>query len=271
MRDLPLMLGALARDERVFAYWEGMREHLRTGGIALDFALYSTYERLVEALLAGHLQLAFSDPLAHVRIRRRTDGRSTAVAMRDIDREFQTKILVRRDAGIGKLSDLEGKTLALGSRDSAHARILPLYFLKRGGVDLEKVNVHGLESEPGKHGDSPTSELLVLAALHEGKAQAGAVGSGIWKTELAAGRVDPHRVEMLWSTPAFSRHVLDAAPSVPTPSAQTLQRMLFEMRWNNPRHKKLFDLEGYRMWVPPREDGYGALEAALDDQSGWLG
>ena len=60
--------------------------------------------------------------------------------MRDIDRDFVTKILVRRDAGIGALTDLHGKTVATGSRDSAQARILPLFFLRRAGVEVDRLN-----------------------------------------------------------------------------------------------------------------------------------
>ena len=35
---------------------------------------------------------------------------------------------------VATLADLRNRTLALGSRDSGHAAILPVYFLKRGGL-----------------------------------------------------------------------------------------------------------------------------------------
>jgi ABC-type phosphate/phosphonate transport system substrate-binding protein len=269
MSDATILLGAVAYDVKVLTLWESLREHFRAQGVALDFALFSTYERLVEALLGGHVDVAYDDPLAHVRVKRRTDGRSVTLGMRDIDRDFQTKILVRRDAGIRALTDLQDKIVAVGSKDSVKSRILPLFFLRRAGVELDRLRLLPFECDPGKHGDTPRSEMEVLAALHDGRAQAGAVGNTVWQAEQAAGRVDPHKVEMLWTTPAYDHHALDALPTIPEERVKNLTRVLFEMRWNNPKHRKYLEVEGHRQWVPGRDEGYAQLVAALDDQRGW--
>ena len=269
MSDASILLGAVAYDVKVLTLWEGMREHLRAQGLTLDFALFSSYERLVEALLGGHVDVAYDDPLAHVRVKRRTEGRSLTLAMRDIDRDFTTKVLVRRDAGIGALTDLHDRTVAVGARDSAHARVLPLFFLRRAAVEIDRLKLLPFDYDPGKHGDTPRSEVEVLAALHDGRAQAGFVGSVVWQAELAAGRVDPHRVEILWTTPAYDHHVLDALPGLPEQTAKDLTRVLCDMRWNNPKHKKLLEIEGHRQWLPGRDGWYTQVVAALDDQRGW--
>src|SRR6185369_5727394 len=135
--------------------------------------LFSNYERQVETLLKGHIDIAWNTPLAHVRVQRRTGGQSISLGMRDADRDFRAKVVVRKDAGIRTLADLAGKTLAVGSRDSTQARILPLQFLVEAGVDLSKVRLLPFDTDLGKHGDTGTSELDVLAALHDGRAQAG--------------------------------------------------------------------------------------------------
>lgn len=269
MNDATILLGAVAYDVKVLSLWEAMREHFRAQGVSLDFALYSSYERQVDALIEGHLDVAYNDPLAHVRVKRRTEGRSLTLAMRDIDRDFTTKILVRRDAGIGALTDLHDRNVAIGSRDSAKARVLPLFFLKRAGVEIDRLKLLPFECDPGKHGDTGRAEVEVLAALHDGRAQAGVVGSLVWQAEQAAGRVDPHRVETLWTTPAYDHHALDAMPSLPEQKAKDLTRVLFEMRWNNPKHRKLLEVEGNRSWVSGRDGGYAQVVAALDDQRGW--
>src|SRR5204863_7705137 len=136
-----ILLGAVAYDPKVVSIWEGIREHFQREGVPMDFALFSNYERQVASLLAGHIDVAWNTPLAHVRVRRRTDGRSLSLGMRDSDRDFTAKLIVRRDAGIATLADLAGKTLAVGSRDSTQARILPLYFLARAGADLSRVKL----------------------------------------------------------------------------------------------------------------------------------
>jgi ABC-type phosphate/phosphonate transport system substrate-binding protein len=269
MSDATILLGAVAYDAKVLVLWEMMRDHFRALGVSLDFALYSTYERQVEALLAGHVDVAYNGPLAHVRVKRRTDGRSVSLAMRDIDRDSTTKILVRRDAGISALTDLCGRTVAVGGRDSPHARILPLFFLRRAGVELDKLKLMPFEHDLGKHGDATRSEAEIIAAVHDGRAQAGAVGATVWQAEQAAGRVDPRVVETLWTTPAYDHHVLDALPALPEAKAKDLARVLFDLRWSNPKHRKLLELEQHRSWVHGRDGGYTQLVAALDDQRAW--
>ncbi len=72
----PILLGAVAYDAKVVPIWEGIRDHFRAEGVPLDFALFSNYERQVEELLARHIDIAWNTPLAHVRIRHRTGGKS---------------------------------------------------------------------------------------------------------------------------------------------------------------------------------------------------
>src|SRR5207237_1652369 len=208
-----ILLGAVAYDPKVVTIWEGIREHFQEQDVPMDFALFSNYERQVEELLRGHIDIAWNTPLAHVRVRRRTEGRSLSLGMRDADCDFRAKVVVRRDAGIRSLADLRGRTLAVGSRDSTQARILPLHFLRQAGVASEQVKLLPFDTDLGKHGDTGTSELDVLRALADGRAQAGAVGDVVWVNEPAAGRIDPRIVDVLFTTPGFDHCMFDALPS----------------------------------------------------------
>src|SRR5438034_9084344 len=129
--DKTILLGAVAYDPKVVTIWEGIREHFQEQGVPLDFALFSNYERQVDELIKGHIDIAWNTPLAHVRVKQRTGGTSLSLGMRDSDRDFHAKIIVRREGGIEALKDLEGRTLAIGSSDSTQARILPLFFLMK--------------------------------------------------------------------------------------------------------------------------------------------
>ena len=261
--DKSILLGAVAYDPKVVTIWEGIREHFQSEGVPMDFALFSNYERQVQELLKGHIDIAWNTPLAHVRVRQRTNGESISLGMRDSDRDFHAKVIVRQGAGISSLKDLEGKTVAVGSSDSTQARILPLYFLAQEGVDLSRVNVVTFDTDPGKHGDTGTSEIDVLRALHEGQADAGTLGDLVWVNEQAAGHVDSARVEVLWTTPGFDHCMFDAHPQLSSEKIEAFKRALFAMSWENPKHRRLLELEGLREWLPPREDGYRSLEAAL--------
>jgi len=263
MGDSTILVGAVACNPKAVAIWEGIRDHFRNEGVPMDFVLFSNYERQVESLLQGHIDVAWNTPLAHVRVRRRTDGKSVSLGMRDSDRDFHSKLLVRRDAGIGSIRELAGKSLAVGSRDSTQARILPLHFLRKEGTDFSKVQMLAFDTDVGKHGDTGTSELEVLKALHDGRADAGIVGDLIWATEQAAGRVDLGKIDALWTTPPFDHCMFDAMPSAPKDKLDKFQTALMAMRWENPRHRRVMELEGLKRWMPPREEGYRILHEAL--------
>lgn len=261
--DSTVLLGAVAYDPKVVTIWEGIRAHFQAQGVPLDFALFSNYERQVERLLGGHIDLAWNTPLAHVQVQQRTQGKSLSLGMRDSDRDFRSKLIVRTDARIATPKDLAGKRLAVGSRDSTQARILPLWFLRQEGVDLRKVTLVPFDTDLGKHGDTGTSELDVLRALHDGRADAGTVGDLVWVAEQAAGRVDPSRVKVLWTTPPFDHCMFDALPTLPEAKRRGFEKALFGMRWEVPEHRRLLELEGLKQWMPPREEGYASLKAAL--------
>jgi ABC-type phosphate/phosphonate transport system substrate-binding protein len=269
MSDETILLGAVAYDPKVVTIWEGIRDIFQRAGVAMDFALFSNYERQVESLLRGHVDLAWNTPLAHVRVQRRTEGRSLSLGMRDADRDFRAKLVVRKGAGIKSLADLPGKTLAVGSRDSTQARILPLWFLESEGVNLDQVNLLPFDTDLGKHGDTGTSELDVLAALRDGRADAGTVGDLVWVNEQSAGRVDPGKIEVLWTTPPFDHCMFDALPSLSPDKSASFQRVLFGMRWEDPDHRRVLELEGLKQWMPPREEGYASLRAALERFRSW--
>src|SRR6516165_1962065 len=110
----PILVGAVAYDPRVVPIWEGMRDYFREAGPAIDYLLFSNYDRQVEALLARQIDIAWNTNLAWVKVHRRTGGACRALAMRDVDAVFTTVAVARSDSGIAGLPDLRGKRLALG-------------------------------------------------------------------------------------------------------------------------------------------------------------
>lgn len=264
-----ILLGAVAYDPKVVTIWEKMREHFQNEGVPMDFALFSNYERQVEELLAGHIDIAWNTPLAHVRVQKRTNGRSLSLGMRDSDRDFSSRLIVRKDAHIRALGDLAGKRLAVGSADSTQARILPLYFLAQQGLNLDQVSLVPFDTDLGKHGDTGTSELDVLAALTDGRAEAGTIGELIWVLQLAAGKIDTQTLESVWVSPPFDHCMFDALPTLDPNKVQGFNRALFAMHWENPHHRPILEMEGLKQWMPPRESGYDSLRHALSESNRW--
>src|SRR5690242_2604014 len=104
-----------------------MKQYFTSNGVPTDFVLYSNYDSQVDALLDGSIDIAWNTNLAYIKVFRRTKGTCGVLAMRDTDVGFKTTIIAGTAADLDTLSSLKGKRLALGSRDSAQAAILPLY------------------------------------------------------------------------------------------------------------------------------------------------
>ena len=267
-----LVLGAVAYDPKVVTIWEGMRRYFHEEvHLPVEVVLFQSYEAQVSALLASpadpmpRIDIAWNTNLAYLQAEEWSRHECRPIAMRDTDIDWRTKIVAVSGGPIASLADLKNRVLALGSRDSGHAAILPVHFLdSQGMTEGRDYRTVRFNSDVGKHGDTGTSELEVLKALHDGRADAGAVGDLIWVMEQAAGRIDASKVEVLWTTPPFDHCMFDAMPSTPKDKLERFQKGLFSMEWENPKHRRVLELEGLKKWMPPREEGYASLHEALD-------
>lgn len=261
-----LVLGAVAYLPKVVTIWEGMREYFLEAGLPFDFVLFSNYEQQVQFLLENKIDIAWNTPLAHIRVKHQTKGQSISLGMRDSDREFHCRVVALRKSNIQSMKDLEGKRLGVGSRDSTQARILPLHFLQKEGINLKKIEIVPFDTDVGKHGDTGTSELEALKALKEEKIDAVALGDLIWLTEQSSGRIDPTKIHSLWTSPGFDHCMFDARPGLSSAFISQFTEKLMAMSWENPKHRNLLELEGLRKWLPPREEGYASLIEACKEQ-----
>lgn len=261
-----IRLGCVAYDPKAVTIWELIRAYFLEQGVAMDFVLFSNYESQLEALLEGVVDIAWNTPLAHVKAQLRTNDTCLELAMRDVDVTFASKLVVRTDSGIGSPRDLEGKTLALGSKDSPQAAILPVHFLTREGVDFTKVRLLRFDTDVGKHGDTGTSELDVLAALERGEAQAGVVGDATWIKLVEAGQVNTRLLKACWTSPTFSHCCFTALGTLDPGVAKVFTDTLLRMDYNDPRHRRAMELEGCKAWVHGRKEGYECTYQAIAEQ-----
>ena len=261
----PLVMGAVAYTPNVVTIWEGMRDYFAQTEAPIDFVLFSNYGRQVDALLAGSIDIAWNTNLAWVRTVLQTDGECRALAMRDTDTVFQTVIVARTGSRIDGLTGLRGRRLALGSKDSAQAAILPLYYLNEAGLAEDEVELVRIDSDVGKHGDTGRSEFDALRAVLDDRADAAALGNNTWE---AIGREElmPGAFEAVWSSPTYSHCNFTVLPTVPLERTDPWRKQLFAMDWNNPTHRAILELEGLRAWVMPELDGYQSLFAAVQQQ-----
>ena len=262
--DDPLLVGAVAYTPNVVTIWEGIRDYFAGGPAEMDFVLFSNYGRQVDALLAGSIDIAWNTNLAWVRTVAQTGGAARALAMRDVDTVFRTVIVARAGSGLHGLESLRGRRLALGSKDSAQAAILPVHYLRQAGLD-GAVRLHRINSDVGKHGDTGRSELDALRAVLDDQADAAAIGINTWEA-IGRDELMPGALEVVWESPTYSHCNFTALPAVSDERVGPWVQRLFAMDWDNPDHRRILELEGLKQWVPPRLDGYTSLFDAVREQ-----
>lgn len=59
-RDDTTLVGAVAYHPRIVTIWEGFRDYFAGRETPTDYLLYSNYERLVDALLAGEVDIGWN-------------------------------------------------------------------------------------------------------------------------------------------------------------------------------------------------------------------
>jgi ABC-type phosphate/phosphonate transport system substrate-binding protein len=260
-----LLVGAVAYHPRVVTVWEGFRPYFTERGLDVDYVLYSNYERLVDALVAGQVDLAWNTNTAYVSAEARLDGEALVLGMRDVDAGYAT-VLVARAGDVPAPADLVGRTLALGSRDSGHAAILPLHFLRAQGVPIDDVRLLRFDTDLGKHGDTGDSERRVVEAVARGDAQAGALGDATWTQLRAQGIAETADLAVVWRSPTYSHCCFTARPELDRGVAGRWLELLLDMSYDDPGMRHAMDLEGVKRWLPGDKSGYGELTAAMRDQ-----
>jgi ABC-type phosphate/phosphonate transport system substrate-binding protein len=264
MASKPVVVGAVAYTLDVVTIWEGFREYFREAGVPIDYVLFSNYESQVEALFNRQIDVAWNTNVAYARCERRAEGRCQVLGMRDVDVGYVTRFVARATAGIEQLADVKGKRFAFGSADSAQAALVPAYYLRQAGIDPERdVRPLHFDLDVGKHGDTGTSELEVLRALHEDEADAAGIADSTWQRQTQKGEVDLDRVLSFWVTPGYCHCNFTALPDFDPDRAREWSAALLAMDRADPRWRPLMDLEGVRRWLPGRKQGYEVVIAAL--------
>lgn len=261
----PLLVGAVAYTPNVVPIWEGIRDYFAGTDAEMDFVLFSNYGRQVDSLIAGTIDIAWNTNLAWVRTVAQTDGQCRALAMRDTDLRFATVFVTRAGSGLRGLEDLAGRRLALGSRDSAQAAILPVYFLRRAGLAEADVELLRIDSDLGKHGDTGRSELDAIHALLDERADAAAIGVTTWEA-IGRDELMPGALAELWRSPTYCHCNFTAMPALSEERARPWVERLLAMSWDDPEHRRILELEGLRRWVRPELAGYDSLFEAVREQ-----
>src|SRR5260221_9052626 len=136
-----IWLGVVAYTPKVVTIWEGMRSYFHEEAhLPVEIVLFQSYEAQVMALLAQpseampRIDIAWNTNLAYLQADEWSGHACRAIAMRDTDLGWMTKIVAVKGGPNFTVADFKNRTLAPGSPDSGHAAHLPRYFLEQQGI-----------------------------------------------------------------------------------------------------------------------------------------
>lgn len=281
MKMKSILVGAVAYAPQIVPIWDTIREYANDyfRDIRLDYVLFSNYERQVEWLKEGKIDIAWNTNVAYVRSLHITNGGVEAILMRDTDIGFKSVFVSKRDT-IKSLDDLKGKRFGFGSLDSAQAAIMPLFYLQKQGfktqeislsdsVNKENIGILRFNSDVGKHGDTGRSEFDVLDRIKSGELDAGAIGSTTWVRVMQEGNYP--QIVNFYTSPGYCHCNFTILKGFDS----TLKKSFIEMMQsqnalkNDPKIAHMMSLEGLNEWVLCDEsalNGYEEVAQAMREQ-----
>jgi len=276
----PLIMGCVSYDPSVANIWSGIQDYLvRDCGVPFEYVLFDSYEEQVAALAENEIDIAWNGPVAHVMaesVMATSESHVvSSLGMRDVDRDFASIVIARKDAVISSLQDLEYRQLLTGANDSPQACIVPHYYLtQEQGVNFEQMT--HFDVDIGKHGDTAIGEIRAIEALIEKQGEVATVSRMMWDRALSGAlpSVDPQKLkgtcEEVTSIqlPTFDHCQFDAILAVDdsdkTARLNDFGQAILGMNWENPKHQPLMKLEGIeKEWKLPRQEGYDIVRKAF--------
>ena len=80
----------------------------------------------------------------------------------------------------------------------------------------------------------------------------------------ASGSIDADEFRIVGETDRFDHCVFTVRQSLDPATEKAWLDALFAMRYDNPAHREMVDLEGLKTWMPGRTTGFGPLTAAVE-------
>ena len=167
-------------------------------GQPVKYIPVKSYAAAITAFRNNQVQLAWFGGLSGVRARQLVPN-SIAIAQGAEDQHFVSYFIANHSTGLTRSKNfplkMAGKTFTFGSKGSTSGRLMPEFYLRqyfnKAPNDIFKA--------VGFSGD----HTLTINQVQAGAFQVGAVNFKVWNKMLAEGKIDLHKVSVIWQTPEF--------------------------------------------------------------------
>lgn len=204
-----------------------LNRHLKTAVIRLEAS--RSYEEFEKKLYGGRFHFALPNP--YQTLNSLKHGYHVFGKMGD-DNEFRGIILVRKDSGIEKVSDLKGKTVSFPAPTALAATMMPLYYL----------HTHGLDVNNDMKRLFAGSQESSIMNVYLGKSTAGATWPPPWKAFTQREPAIAGELVVKWETPSLVNNGLVARDDVPKEIEAQFASILFSLHTHDEGRRILAQL-----------------------------
>ncbi len=166
-------------------------------GIDVNYIPVKSYAAAITAFRNNQVQLAWFGGLSGVKARSLV-ANSRAIAQGVEDQWFVTYFIAHHSTGLAANSEfpikIKDKTFTFGSKGSTSGRLMPEYYIRKNlGAPKETFKRMGFSGDHSR----------TIALVQAGSYQVGAVNFKVWDKMLAAGKINPDLVKVIWQTPHY--------------------------------------------------------------------
>ena len=224
-------------------------------GMPVQYIPVSDYAASVEALVNQQVDMAWFGGFTFVQANLRSGGKIIPLIQRQEDTQFKS-VFITSSPDIQSLKDLKGKTLSFGSPSSTSGHLMPRSYLLAAGinpdVDLKRIAFSGAHD-------------ATIAAVASGKVDAGALNISVWEKFVADKKVDPTKVRVIYTTPAFFDYNWSVNSAMPEARRQLLSDAFLALSMDKPEGKEILTVQRASKFIPTAAVNYQGIEAAAQN------
>ena len=207
----------LHNPKRLFGAYQPLVEHINRSATEFQMKLiasrdYGVFER---RLYGGDFAVALPNPLQALRCL--AAGYDVVGKMAD-DERFHGIIITRKDSGILFAEDLSGKRLSFPAPTALAATLMPKFFLKTRGVDVQEELIHYVGSQES-----------AIMNVYLGKTDAAGTWSLPWDLMLLKRPEIGKALKVQWHTDSLVNNALVMHKDLPAAHKRAILKLLFTL------------------------------------------
>lgn len=222
----------LHNPQKLYAVFSPLTDYLseQIPGVRFKLEASRNYAAYDKKLYAGEFQFSLPNPFQTINA---IDKGYRVFAKMGDDSNFRGIILVRKDSGISRVSDLKGRKVSYPAPTALAATMMPQYYLQTNGVDVMK-------DLDNRYVGSQESSIM---NVYLKQTAAGATWPPPW-IALAKQRPElEEELSVIWETDSLINNSLVVLPEVPKSIVQQVHDLLVNLHKHEPGREILRPME----------------------------